>query len=112
VLAANQIQIIIPDVVLGETLYLVKARIGMQGVIKCLDGLIAAQIHLEPITLIDLQRVRDITASYVSANFDFVDCCIMAMSERLKIDQVYTFDRRDFSIFRPNHVPYLRLMPE
>ncbi|MCD4684394.1 MAG: hypothetical protein K8S97_00470 [Anaerolineae bacterium] len=50
-------------------------------------------------------------AEYDTARFDFVDCCIMALTERLNITQVCTFDRRDFSIFRPIHCDYLDLLP-
>lgn len=35
--------------------------------------------------------------------FDFVDC--------LNIRQVYTFDQRDFTIFRPKHGLRLELVP-
>ncbi len=49
--------------------------------------------------------------AYPGAKLDFVDCCIMAMSERLNITRVCTFDRRDFSIFRPAHCDYLELLP-
>ncbi len=59
----------------------------------------------------DLRRARQIMQQYEKADLDFVDCCIMALSERLKITSVYTFDRRDFVIFRPTHVDYLELLP-
>jgi len=49
--------------------------------------------------------------AYADARLDFVDCCIMALTERLDIRRVATFDRRDFSIFRPNHGDYLELLP-
>ncbi len=49
--------------------------------------------------------------NYRSAKFDFVDCCIMALTERLNIRQVCTLDRRDFPIFRPKHCPFLELLP-
>ena len=61
--------------------------------------------------LADLQRARAIMAAYPEADLDFVDCCLMALSERLKITQICTFDRRDFSIFRPQHCDYLELLP-
>lgn len=48
---------------------------------------------------------------YASANFDFVDCCIMALTERLNVTQVGILDRRDFSIFRPQHVNHLEILP-
>jgi hypothetical protein len=67
--------------------------------------------NLEAITLADLSRVRDIMATYADNRFDFVDCCIMALAERLNITQIYTFDRRDFQVFRPSHCDYLELLP-
>ena len=111
IINAGQIEIVLPDVVLGEALYLLKARIGIHGVVKCLNGLVTAQVPLEPITPIDLLRIREITIIYADAQLDFVDCCIMALAERLNITQIFTFDHRDFSIFRPKHCDYLELLP-
>lgn len=111
IINAAQIEIVLPDVVLGETLYLLKDRMGIHAVVKCLDGLLAAQVPLEPITVIDLLRIREITAIYADAQLDFVDCCIMALAERLNITKVLTFDHRDFGIFRPKHCDYLELLP-
>jgi len=48
---------------------------------------------------------------YESAKFDYTDAAIMALSERLNITQVYTFDRRDFAIFGLRHVASLELLP-
>jgi predicted nucleic acid-binding protein len=57
----------------------------------------------------DLVRVREIMSKYVQ--FDFVDCCILALAERLNVTRVCTFDRRDFSSFKPLHCEYLELLP-
>jgi hypothetical protein len=35
----------------------------------------------------------------------------MAQAERLNIARIATFDRRDFSVFRPKHCEYLELLP-
>jgi hypothetical protein len=70
-----------------------------------------AQPPLEPIAYPDLLRAHAIMEQYIQARFDLVDCCIMALAERLNIDQVCTFDRRDFSIFKPTHCDYLRMLP-
>jgi len=59
----------------------------------------------------DLNRAREIMLAYASARFDLVDCCIMALAERLNVIQVATFDRRDFSIFRLPNGGYLELLP-
>ncbi len=108
---ATQLEIVLPDVVLVEALYLLKDRIGMQGVIRCLDGLLASRTPLESIISVDLIRIREITTIYADARLDFVDCCIMALSERLNITHILTFDHRDFGIFRPKHCDYLELLP-
>jgi predicted nucleic acid-binding protein len=48
---------------------------------------------------------------YWTARLDFVDCCLMAMAERLNITKVCTFDRRDFNIFDPKHCDALEFLP-
>lgn len=35
----------------------------------------------------------------------------MALSERLNVRQVYTFDHRDFRIFRPKHRAFWNCCP-
>ncbi|MBL8161332.1 MAG: PIN domain-containing protein [Anaerolineae bacterium] len=104
-------QFIVPYVVLTEVAYLFNRESGVHAVLKFLDKLRTMQPILEPVTYDDLDRVREIMASYQDARFDFVDCCIMAISERLRCTEVCTFDRRDFSIFRPKHVSHLELLP-
>ena len=48
---------------------------------------------------------------YADTELDFVDTAIMAVSERLNITRIATFDRRDFSIYRPTHVEHYELLP-
>jgi predicted nucleic acid-binding protein len=43
--------------------------------------------------------------------FDFVDCAILTLAERLDITQICTFDRRDFAAYKPTHCEYLELLP-
>ena len=100
-----------PDVVLTEAAYLFNREGGVPAVLRFLDQLIVMQPQLESVSLPDLVRVREIMATYTDSKLDFVDCCIMAQSERLNITRVCTFDHRDFSIFRPAHCDYLELLP-
>lgn len=103
---------IIPDIVLAETAHMLRYRIGQAAVLNFLDVLVASSLQLEPVLKSDLQRAREIMATYSSADFDLADCCIMAMSERLNITQICSLDTRDFSIFRPKHCDYLQLLPQ
>ena len=100
-----------PDVILPEVCYLITRDLGHGGIQKFLKHFAQLDASLEPIGMGDLGRARDIVITYADAEFDIVDCCIMAIAERLNITRIATFDRRDFSIFRPRHCDYLELLP-
>jgi len=104
-------QTIVPTIILTEVAYLLKRDAGHPGMTRFLRHFSQTKILLESVEMPDLYRAYEIASTYNSAEFDFVDCCIMALSERLKITQVCTYDRRDFSIFRPQHCDYLELLP-
>ncbi len=102
---------IVPDVILPEIGYLFARDLGYYGLQKFLEKFKDVNARLEPVEWADLARIHEISVTYASAEFDLVDCCIMALAERLNITQVATFDRRDFSIYRPRHCDYLELLP-
>ena len=99
------------DVVLPETCYLFKRDFGYFGVQRFLEYFARVNAQFESLSKDDLDRVRDIANNYGDAEFDIVDCCIMAIAERLNITRIATFDRRDFSIFQPRHCDFLELLP-
>ena len=104
-------ELVIPEVILVEVTYLLKERVGIRATLNFLVTLTNTGIRTTNLATNDFPRIRVIMATYADADFDFVDCCIMALSERLNIRQVYTFDRRDFQLFRPRHCDYLELLP-
>lgn len=110
-IALDQGSFVVPQVVLTEVAYLFHRTGGSVAVAGFIEHLVALQIPLETLTPLDLQRARAIMLEYHDAQFDFVDCCLMALAERLKIKQICTFDQRDFSIYRPQHSEYLELLP-
>ena len=107
----NSEEWIVSDVVLPETCYLFRRDFGYYGVQRFLENFARLDAQLESLVKGDLDRVRDIAYIYADAQFDVVDCCIMAIAERLDITRIATFDRRDFSIFQPSHCDYLELLP-
>ncbi len=102
---------VIPDVILPEVGYLFLRDLGYSGMQQFLASLVQAEIQPAPLERVDLTRAYEISKTYSDNKFDLVDCCIMAMTERLQITKVATFDRRDFSVFRPKHCDYLTLLP-
>jgi uncharacterized protein len=102
---------IIPVPVLPELFYMCTVRVNYSVAVQLYNTLQSEDFVIEPLLPEDQKRMSQIMEKYLSARFDFVDCAIMAMSERLNITRVATFDHRDFSIFRPNHCPALELVP-
>ena len=108
---SNRVIRIVPQVILPEVTFLLNRSGGQPVVEFFLQSFEATKPRLESLQLADFRRVREILRTYPRARLDFVDCCIMAMSERLNITRVCTFDRRDFPIFRPTHCDFLELLP-
>jgi len=73
----------LPDVALTEAAYPSVRDLGYVALLTLLENLRDGEIELVPLVRSDLSRIHDIA----------------------------TFDRRDFSIFRPRHCDYLDLLP-
>jgi predicted nucleic acid-binding protein len=102
---------LVPDVVLTEVTYLLKRHIGHHAVLTFLRAFAESPMELEAITKDDLKRASAIMTKYGDAKLDFVDCCIMALAERLEVASICTFDRRDFVIYRLPSGQALELLP-
>ena len=96
--------------VLMEMFYLIDKYIGYPAAIKALQET-RALYTVEALTSDDMNAMEAIMAQYSGARFDYTDTALMVVAERLKIEKVYTFDRRDFSIFRPHHCAAFELLP-
>ena len=102
---------LVPNIVLPEVSYLFRRDLGYGGLSTFLSKLAQIRPQFLPLITDNLPRISEIAQTYASAEFDIVDCCIMAMTERLDIKRVATFDRRDFTMFRPRHCAFLELLP-
>jgi len=107
----NTILGVVPDVVLTEVAYLLRRDGGMQAVDTFLRSFNTLNLPLECLLSTDLKRAQEIMSGYPESRLDFVDCCIMALAERMNVTQILTYDRRDFAIVRPRHCEYLELLP-
>jgi uncharacterized protein len=107
----RQIKIIIPDVVLPEVAFLLRRKTGVPAVARFLSEFGTAQQPLLCIEHRNLVRAGEVMNAYPEACLDLVDCCIVALAERLNITRICTFDQRDFRIIRPGHVEFLDIIP-
>jgi uncharacterized protein len=59
----------------------------------------------------DLVRMAVLVRQYHDLPLGGTDAAVVAVAERLGIEQVATTDRRHFSVIRPKHVPAFALLP-
>lgn len=102
---------IVPLPVVQELFYMTTVRINYETAIDYCERIHKAGFDIQPIIDDDFDRIFQIMRQYRSASFDFTDVAIMAVAERLIITQIYTFDHRDFLIFRPAHCEHFELLP-
>ncbi len=102
---------LVPDLALPEVSYLLRRNLGYAGSLTFFDFFENRHVRLVPLIQNDLARVFEISRLYADARLDLVDCCIMAIAERLNIMRIATFDRRDFSMVTLARCDYLELLP-
>jgi predicted nucleic acid-binding protein len=102
---------IISIAVLPELFFMVADRRSYHDAIRALRMVRDSRFQIEQILSEDLKRMDEIMEKYSDNKFDFADTAIMALSERMKLTQVYTFDHRDFGVYRPLHTDYLEILP-
>ena len=101
----------LPSPVLPELSYLLHSRLGHLAMRRFLSGLEESDIALVSLASNDLTQINQLQIKYADARLDFADTAIIAIAERLGIEHICTFDRRDFSIIRPKHTASFTLLP-
>ena len=79
--------------------------------IRFLRSIVAGELPLERATPEDLERTAELLEKYADGKVDFVDCAIVAVAERLKVQRILTVDRRHFGMFRPKHCQSFSIVP-
>lgn len=101
----------LPDMVIPELAYMILRDRNYPVLIAFLNSIIQGHIPVEKATLDDLARTAELLRKYADSRVDFVDCVIVAIAERLKIQRILTLDRRDFQLFRPLHCTHFEIIP-
>lgn len=60
----------------------------------------------------DFPRMRALMKKYNDLPMDLADAALVRVSEREKFREIFTVDRRDFSLYRPKHVKRLTIIPD
>lgn len=94
-----------------EVVYLLATRLGTEPEVRFLGDLAAGAFTVEPVAAADWLRIAQLVARYGDLPLGTVDASVVAAAERLGITEIATFDRRHFTVLRPEHVGAFTLLP-
>jgi len=89
--------LIIPCSILPEVCYLINKYLGQEAEINFLRALLESDVIFEELTVQDIKNAIKYMEKYKIRNLGFVDATVLAIAERLKVYEILTVDRRDFS---------------
>lgn len=108
-LAQAREQRVIPAPVLVEVDHFLQ---GSRAWMALLGDVNAGSFIIQDLQPADYLRVAELMALYRDLNVGFVDCAVLAVTERLEEPKLATLDRRHFSVMRPRHRDTIELIPE
>jgi len=101
--------IVTTEAVLTETLYLVGPRWEAQRI--GLEFVLRGAVLLAPSSRETLARVATLMEKYQDVPMDFADATLVALGEELDANQVFTLDRRGFSVYRLHGRRAFQILP-
>lgn len=110
VIAAGR-DLVIPSVVLVETDYLLRSRVGVESARLFLGAVASAQHSVAYLTIELLRRAADIDAQYADLDLGLADASVMAIAERENAP-VLTFDFEDFRAAPSESGPWALVVDE
>ena len=81
-------------------MYLLLTRVGWVAQEALWRMILRGDLILEHPLPAELVRMSELMGKYSDLPMDFADASLLALSERLSIDRIFTVDRRDFSTYR------------
>ncbi|MEX0971863.1 MAG: PIN domain-containing protein [Solirubrobacterales bacterium] len=102
---------VIPAPVLVELDHLLSRELGADAFPKLLDTIKAGELDVKDLTASDYERASELMRTYADLEVGFIDCAVLAVTERLGESKLATLDHRHFGTMRPRHVEALELLP-
>ena len=96
--------------VVTEAAWLLRGSPG--GVIALLRMIEDGQLLLAPLDPSAAPRLSEIVRTYAKSRVQLADASVIVVAERLKLDTIFTLDRRDFSFLKTADGAVLKIVPE
>ena len=103
--------ILVPSTVLAETCYWLDKRIGPEAEASFLDAVADGTFTLVELKTDDLVRMSELVRTFASFPLGATDASVVAVAERLKVQEIATFDRRHFPAITPKVGGHFTLLP-
>jgi uncharacterized protein len=86
------------EAVVTEACYMLSRLPG--GMVRCLDFLLRTETAILPMDEPLLRRVMVMLAKYADLPMDYADATLVAIAEDLGLRDVFTLDRKGFTVYR------------
>lgn len=105
-------RLLLPQTVMAEVGYMLEAKVGTFAEVAFLESVASGSFELVNLTQSDAARIAELVARYDDLPLGTTDASLIALAERLGVDEIATLDHRHFRVVRPSHVQALTLLPE
>ena len=92
----------------AEAMYLLRAWRSQEVLWNMLD---TGGLEILPLESADLPRMRALMKKYRDLPMDLADAALVRVAERERIQRVFTLDRKDFTVYRPQGIERFKLVP-
>jgi predicted nucleic acid-binding protein len=97
--------------VVAESGWLIDRQLGPAAEARFYRSIADGDLTVEALTAADWLRIAELVDRYSDLRLGGVDASLVAVAERLGVDELATLDRRHFSVVRPSHVDVFTLLP-
>ena len=97
------------EAVLTEVLYLLNFSITAQ--CAALDFVLESVVEIVPASTMSLKKTKNLMKKYADLPMDFADATIAYLATETRMQNVVTFDRKDFTIYRLPKNQSFTIMP-
>ena len=97
------------EAVLTEVLYLLNFSITAQ--YAALDFVLESVVEIVPASTKSLKKTKNLMKKYADLPMDFADATIVCLATETSMQNVVTFDRKDFSIYKLPKKQSFTIMP-
>lgn len=105
-------ELLLPATVTAEVSYLLESYSGPAEEARFLHGVAEGDFELVDLTDEDYSRMSELVEQYADLPLGTTDASVVAIAERLGIEEIATLDQRHFAVVRPRHVNAFALLPE